>query len=640
MTLKAFLFLLGTAATGLGAEQATYTIAGGLTSLIANGVEMPVKGGFVISFAGGVSASMQPHEQRAQVTRDGLHLSWKGSNSYLNGSKSQFTADWTESDAGVALNGSVTADSPFPGARAFGFSLDAESVDYVIDLPRALFAGGRLEPSGGEISLAQPVDPTFFRSLVDHVALVDAQGNWHLTLAFDRPHPVTVTDVWDPEAGRIYRVRIQLHTGPWSIDDPLKLGLAFKLTGTPHAAAAKLSIDPARPRYPFDGFGGNFRVYQETPIVGYCLDNLQVSWARIDFNAMAWDHDRSAPAPSPPLLRTFALMQRIQQAKTPWILSLWFLPERFYTDPNQSGFGTFGRRIAPDRWPEFLDLLGSYLMYVKSHYGAEPDLFSFNEPDLGVSIGFTGETHRIAIERIGAYLASRGLKTKLLLGDTANPRDSHRFALPAAADPEALRYVGAVSFHSWGDGTPEQYAAWGDLAEWVHRPLLVAEAGVDPGAYQNSVYDSYSYGLKEARQFQELLRYARPQALIYWQFTDDYALVHVGPNNVIEPTPRFWLMKQFVNLTPTRSQAVASSSDQSDVLVSAFVRGNSVAVHVLNLGPERDAAIAGLPVGTWRTVTSTEAAGYQEALATVSGGATPCGLRLPARSLTTLVRKE
>jgi O-glycosyl hydrolase len=99
-------------------------------------------------------------------------------------------------------------------------------------------------------------------------------------------------------------------------------------------------------------------------------------------------------------------------------------------------------------------------------------------------------------------------------------------------------------------------------------------------------------------------------------------------------------MKQFVNLTPTRSQAVASSSDQSDVLVSAFVRGNSVAVHVLNLGPERDAAIAGLPVGTWRTVTSTEAAGYQEALATVSGGATPCGLRLPARSLTTLVRKE
>lgn len=640
MTLKAFLFLLGTTAAGMAAEQATYTIAGGLTSLITSGVEMPVKGEFMISFTGGVSASMQPHEQRAQVTRDGLRLSWKGSNSYLNGSKSQFTADWAESAAGVALNGSVAAGSPFPGARAFGFSLDTESVDYVIDLPRAWFASGRIEPSGGEISLAQPVDPTFFRGSADQIALVDAQGNWRLTLALDRPRPVTVTDLWDLEAGRVYRVRIQLHAGPWPADDPLKLGLTLKLAGTPQAAAAKLTVDPASPRYPFDGFGGNFRVYQETPIAGYCLDNLQVTWARFDFNAVAWDHDRSASAPGAPLLRTFALMQRIQQAKTPWILSLWFLPERFYTDPNQRPFGTFGRRIAADRWPEFLDLLGSYLLYVKSHYGAEPDLFSFNEPDLGVSIGFTGETHREAIKRIGAYLASRGLKTKLLLGDTANPRDSHRFALPAAADPEALGYVGAVSFHSWGNGTPEQYAAWGDLAEWVHRPLLVAEAGVDPGAFQNSTYDSYAYGLKEARQFQELLRYARPQALIYWQFTEDYGLVHVGPNNAIEPTPRFWLVKQFVNLTPAKSQAVASSSDQSDVLVSAFARANVVVVHVLNVGHERDAAIAGLPAGAWRTVTSTEAAGYQEATAAVSGGATPYLLHLPARSLTTLVRKE
>jgi O-glycosyl hydrolase len=640
MTLKTLLFLCGTATSCLAAEQATYNIAGGLTSLIANGVEMPVKGGFVVSFTGGVSASMQPHEQHAQVTRDGLRLSWKGSNSYSNGSKSQFTADWTESDMGVALNGSVSADAPFSGARAFGFVLDTESVDYVIDLPRASFAGGRIEPSGGGIPPMQPGDPTFFRGSVDHVALVDAQGNWRLTLALDRARPVSVTDLWDSEAGRVYRVRIQLHAGSWQIDDPLKLGLTLKLAGVPHAMAANLSVNVAAPRYPFDGFGGNFRVYQETPIVAYSLDNLQVSWARIDFNALAWDHDRSAPTPGPSLLRTFALMQRMQQEKRPWILSLWFLPERFYTDPNQRPFGTFNRRIAPDRWPEFLDLLGSYLQYIKSHYGAEPDLFSFNEPDLGVSIGFTGETHRDAIKRIGAHLASLGLKTRLLLGDTANPRDSHLFALPAAADPEALRYIGAVSFHSWGNGTPEQYAAWGDLAEWVHRPLLVAEAGVDPGAFQNSVFDSYAYGLKEARQFQELLRYARPQTLIYWQFTDDYGLVHVGPNNTIEPTPRFWLMKQFVNLTPVKSQAVTSSSDQSDVLVSAFSRGNAVVVHVLNLGADRDAAIAGLPSGTWRTVTTTETAGYQEAAAAVGGARGPNVLHLPARSMTTLIRKE
>jgi len=47
---------------------------------------------------------------------------------------------------------------------------------------------------------------------------------------------------------------------------------------------------------------------------------------------------------------------------------------------------------------------------------------------------------------------------------------------------------------------------------------------VDPGAYKNRMYDSYAYGLREAAQFQDLLRYARPQALIYWQFTEDYGL--------------------------------------------------------------------------------------------------------------------
>jgi O-glycosyl hydrolase len=333
------------------------------------------------------------------------------------------------------------------------------------------------------------------------------------------------------------------------------------------------------------------------------------------------------------------MMQRVQRMGVPWIISLWSLPERFYTDPNQKPFGTFARQIAPERWPEFLDLLGSYLQYLKAHYGAEPDLFSFNESDLGVNVGFTAETHRDEIKRIGAYLASLGLKTKMLLGDTANPRDSHKFVLAAAADPEAMRYVGAVSVHSWGSGTPAQYGAWGDVAEWLGLPLLVAEAGVDPGAYKNKMYDSYAYGLREARQFQDLLRYARPQALIYWQFTDDYGLVRVGAGGAIEPTGRFWLMKQFVNLSPSKSEVIASSSDQPDVAISAFAKGESVVVHVLNAGPDRESSISGLAHGSWRTVTTTESAGYQEAALTVGEGAGPQSLHLPARSLTTLVRE-
>ena len=636
MLTKAALLALCTAAATLAGERATYDSAGRLTSLISNGVELPVHGGFVVTFTGAPGVSAQPNDQRSPISREDPGQKWEGSVGFPNGSQAQLSVAWSESDAGVALDGSLTSKSPFPG-RAFRFPLDVASVDYVIDLPRASFAGWHLEPSGAPLPDAKPADPRFFSESTAAVSFADAQGKSRLSIALDRPRSVTVTDVWD-SSGRSYRVRIGVLSGPWMMGDTLRLALTLKLAEEPGPAAANLSVDAASGLYPFDGFGGNYRVYADTPIVDYTLKNLQLSWARIEFKAVAWDHDRNAASPSPQVTRDFELMQRIQKMGVPWILSVWFLPERFYTDPNQKPFGTFARQIAPERWPEFLDLLGSYLVYLKAHYGAEPDLFSFNESDLGVNVGFTAETHRDEIKRVGAHLASLGLKTKMLLGDTANPRDSHRFVLAAAADPEAMRYVGAVSVHSWGGGTPEQYGAWGDVGRWLNLPLLVAEAGVDPGAYKNRMYDSYSYGLREAAQFQDLLRYARPRALIYWQFTEDYGLVHVGAGGAIEPTARFWLMKQFANLSPTKSEAVRTSSDNPQVQISAFARKDALVVHVLNSGPDCEAKLSGLPGGSWRTVTTTEMSGYQEGRVKRDGGGAQT-ISLPARSLTTLVQE-
>jgi O-glycosyl hydrolase len=637
MTNKIALLLLA-AVPCFAAERASYDTAGTLTSLISSGVELPVHGEIMVKFTGAPAVTAQPHDQRSPVTRSESVPRWEGTVAFPNGSQAQMAVAWAESDAGVTLDASLTAKSPFPGAAAFKFPVDVEAVDYVIDLPRSSFVGWHIDPTGQVLSAVKPADPTFYSATAPSIAFSDPRGNWKLSITFDQPRKVTVTDTWDG-AGRSFRVRISMLTGTWMVGDSLKVGLTLALAGTPSAPPASLSVDPTAALYPFDGFGGNYRVYAETPVVDYTLDNLHLSWARFEFKAVTWDRDRTLASPGPQLQSDFALMQRVQRMGVPWIISLWYLPERFYTDPNQKPFGTFGRQIAADRWPEFLDLLGTYLVYLKQHYGAEPDLFSFNESDLGVNVGFTAETHRDEIKRIGAYLAKLGLKTKMLLGDTANPRDSHKFVLAAAADPEAMRYVGAISVHSWGNGTPEQYGAWGDVAEWLNLPLLVAEAGVDPGAYKNKMFDSFSYGLKEARQFQELLRYARPQALIYWQFTDDYGLVRVGTGGALEPTGRFWLMKQFVNLTPPRSEAIGTSSDQPDVLLSGFLKGDSVVVHILNTGADREASVSGLPGGSWRTVTTTESSGYQEGSMKGDEAGGPRTIHLPARSLTTLVRE-
>jgi len=635
--LAPLVFAFAAAGIARAVEHATYNSAGGLTSIIRDGAELPVRGELVVSFEGGVNAPLQPHDQRSPITREGTELHWKGVATFPNSAQAQFDAAWTETDDALTLAASVISGGPpAPGTPPMRWPLLVESVDYVLDLPRSAFEGGRIEPAGQPIPPAHGGDPVIFRDTTAGVTFADAQQNWKLALTFDQPRLVTVVDRWDAD-GRSYRVHIRLGGGVWPAGDVWKLGLALKLTGAAHAPVAHLTVDPAAKLYSFDGFGGDYCFNTVTPVADYMLDNLHQAWARLELKAQIWDYERHTQ-PGAALTRDFELMQRVQKMGLPWIISLWRIPERFYVDPNQKPFFTFGRQIAPDRWPEFLDLVGSYLVYLKEHYGTEPDYFSFNEPDLGVSVGFTAETHRDAIKRIGAHFASLGLKTKMLLGDTANPRDSHKYVLPTAADPEAMRYVGAVSVHSWGGGTTAQYNAWRDVGAWLRRPLVVAEAGTDPGSWRNEMFDSYAYGLGEMKQYQDLLREVQPQAIIFWQFTEDYSLVHVvGPGKKIEPTGRFWLMKHFTNLTPLKSNVIASTSDQPDVLVSAFARGDVWAIHILNTGAARDAAIAGLPAGPWRIVVTTETDGFKET------GDTPIAdgtLRLPARSLTTLVRGE
>ncbi|HEY9153691.1 MAG TPA: hypothetical protein VIM69_01085 [Opitutaceae bacterium] len=604
------------------AEKATFDSGGNLASVINRGAELPLHGAPFVEFTGGLTLTAEPHEQSSAVTRDGYALTWRGTANYPNATKTHFVSAWSETSDGLKLSTDLRAES----------TLDLLSVDYVMDLPRTVFVNGPIGDHGEKFPEHRPSNIVFFRADTKSLQVSSADGNWKLTLELDQAHPVSITDEWNKEE-RVYRLRVGLHHGFWTPKEPLHFEMTLKAEAQPHAAVAHVAVKPSKKLYSFDGFGGDYCFEVTTPAVEYTMDNLPSAWARLEFKAFAWDHERNSEI-GPELKRDFELMQRVQKSGAPWILSVWRLPERFYADPNEKPMGTFGRQIPAARWPDFLDLLGSYIEYGKKHYNVEPTLFSFNEPDLGVDIGFTGATHRDAIKRIGEYFAQHGIKTKLLLGDTANPRDSHVFALPTAASDDALRYVGAVSFHSWGNGTAKQYHEWSEVGQWLQLPLIVGEAGSDPGFYRNYAYDSYAYGLRDAEQYQHLLHDAQPQAIVYWQYTEDYGLVRVSADKVVTPTPRFYLMKQFVALTPTKSEVVASESDQPDVLVSAFAKGAALTVHIVNRGADREVELNGLPTGNWQEVTTTEEHGFQEtALST-----TPSTLKVPARSMVSLVK--
>lgn len=521
---------------------------------------------------------------------------------------------------------SVTAQGP----------LNVSAVEFVIDLPRSSFVNGSGTPETGApftLAAVRAAGPVLFSGHTPVLRFQDAARTLALDVAFDQARAASVVDRWDA-LGRSFQLRAAFAQGPVSSGASAALTVSLHLTDThPAPPPVRLTLDASKTRYHFDGFGGNYCWSNSSPIAAYTLNNLKLAWARSEMKVVQWDAQRDHPGPE--LRADLETWRRFQQLGVPFVVSIWWLPERFYTDPYEKSRSGHFRIINPEKWDELLELMGSYLLYAKREYGVEPDLFSFNEANRGVYVGLTPETHTQAIKRIGAYFRKIGLKTQMLLGDTTGMRDTHLFTLDAASDPEAMQYIGAVAFHSWGGGTPEQYTAWGDVAEWLHLPLLVSELGVDGAAYYTRSWDSYDYGLRESKMAQEVLIYARPQGTQFWQFTQDYALAHVGRDGVVEPTARFWLMKHFTDLTPHGSELLTTASDQRNVLFTAFRKDSAYTLHILNLGAARASHLEGLPDGEWQVTETTESAQYQRKAA-VGSGEGRLVLDLPSRSLVSL----
>lgn len=605
------------------AEKAAYDSNGRIIALLSQAEDIEATSQIVAVLPSGKRVPLQVRRENSGARREGP-LAWSAPFALPDGGRGTFALSSDES-AGVRYTVSLTAES----------ALDVEAIEFVVDLPRAPFLGGNIgAPGAAPVPLAsvRPADPAIFHASAAALRIAGPTPALALDVAFDRATASTLVDRWD-ERGRSFQLRASIAAGPLAKGATASLATTLTLANNPPAPPpVHLTLDRAKVRFAFDGFGGNYCWNNSSPIAAYTLANLKPAWARFELKAQSWDRHRDDPPAD--IKADLENMRRVQQMGVPFVISVWWLPERLYTDPYEKPRSAHFRQIDPDHWSDLLDLLGSYLLYAKREYGVEPDLFSFNESNLGIYVGQTPRTHDETIKRIGAHFRKLGLKTKMLLGDATGPRDTHKFILEAAADPEAMQYAGAVAFHSWGGGTPEQYTAWGDAAEWLGLPLLVTELGVDAAAYYTRSYDSYHYGMREARMTLELLTYARPRGTQYWQFTQDYALAHLNQGKV-EPTARFWLMKQFTDLTPHHSEALAIASDAPPVLTAAFRKGRDYTIHILNLGAARTAALEGLPPAEWHVTESTEAAQFRQRAGTASNGEA-YRVELPAHSLITL----
>lgn len=377
---------------------------------------------------------------------------------------------------------------------------------------------------------------------------------------------------------------------------------------------AEITLDTANPGRLFTGLGGNFRLQNprvDPMVIDYCLNNLRVAWGRVEMPWRIWQPEEN----SDPIAdarkgeingRVKSAMQMTRRLKTigmPVIVSAWFPPLwAIDGDPDSyvSRGGIQAFRLDPAKQQVVYKSIADYLVYLKQAYGVEAAMFSFNESDLGIDILHTPQEHADFIKGLGAYFASRGLETKLLLGDNSDAT-TFDFILPALYDEDTHKYIGAISFHSWRGCDDATLRKWATASRTLNVPLVIGEGSTDAAAHKYSeIFAESTFALYEINLYTRICAICQPLSILQWQLTSDYSLLWgegvYGSTGPLRPTQRFWNLKQLAS-TPEDAFAIPLQCDKEEINCAAFgnIARGKYAVHMVNNGAAREVKIKGFP---------------------------------------------
>ncbi|HMB95547.1 MAG TPA: hypothetical protein VKK61_05870, partial [Tepidisphaeraceae bacterium] len=357
----------------------------------------------------------------------------------------------TVKDAGAnscTLDIEVTAES----------DMHLEGVYLFVTVPAADFGQG-----SGELIDAQSAAKANFATTrpandKHYIAGSSAKGarfistNRQVEITFDQPRDVTIQDDRGQSEPSL-TLLFPLSVGDLKSGQKIHATCKIKVSGAVDKSLATVQIDPSQRGSTFAGVGGNFCWGTQVPIVNFYLDNLRVKWARVAMLLPQWqprENDDPTTRPveelGPEIRECLRMASELHRRNIPMIISVWNAPDWALASRNggagAGGANRGGRHV--DKWDGLAKSIGDYLLMFKKVVGDEPQLFSFNESNLGINVLMSPTEHRDMIKLLGAHFASLGLRTKMLLGDANEPR-AVDYVKAALADPEAMKYVGAVS---------------------------------------------------------------------------------------------------------------------------------------------------------------------------------------------------
>ena len=512
-----------------------------------------------------------------------------------------YTLRYTDSAPGVC---DVQIDLTSAAAQTIG------GVYYFVTLPGDNFAGGSPEFIGAVTS--GPTTAPQGSDLSGNCTAIRFSNKNKTAVEIDFPRPlnVVVQRGHGRESGDI-RIYFPILVGNTTAGQTASASFTLKASDVIDLSPVTVTVDPQKLGRTWLGIGGNYRI-QTQPAdsrhIQFIMDNMRVAYGRVAMPWNVWQPDENSPplrennsqtrptrVPGGPMNSVPAAMtiaQTLAQKNIPMIISCWSAPN-WALLPNSAGRR---QRLDPAKWDKICESIGSYLLYLRDNYGAEPQYFSFNESNIGINVLQTSADQDEAIKKLGAHFQSIGLKTKMLLGDTSDVSPIN-FLRVAMNDPDAIPHIGAISFHSWRGATDAQYQKWADAAAKLGVPLFDAEGGNDAQAWgYPAIFREQWYALDEAAEYVRIMRICQPAAILEWQLTENYSVLYVDDAGQLHPTQRFYNLKQF-NLAPAGAVWMSAESSDQRVLPAAFLEKEKgiCVVHLVNNGAERTVTLTGLP---------------------------------------------
>ncbi len=438
--------------------------------------------------------------------------------------------------------------------------------------------------------------------------LIKGNGQ-QLSLSFD-----TLTHITIKKEDSSYVLYLPLQQGSIQNGETGKIDLTIAATGTVDTRPVIFRLNTEDTGRTFTGFGGNFRLQNpktDPQVIDYCLNNMRVAWGRVEMPFQFWQPNKdSHPIDSakmgklhPHVRESMEMAARLAKMNIPVILTAWSAPRWAITGDISRGprpNGVWGNPLDTANMQAIYQSIADYIIYLRDVYDVEVKMFSFNESDLGINIRQTGEEHAQLIKGLGAYFQSRGLSTKMLLGDNSDAT-TYAFIDPAMKDEATHPYIGAISFHSWRGWDKEILQKWADAAAQMKLPLIIGEGSIDAAAWAYpAIFQEQTYAIKEINLYTRLMDICQPLTILQWQLTADYSPLIgggiFGNTDSLHPGQRFWNLKQLASV-PKDLSAMPIATDKP--YISCAAQGNKArhayAIHIVNNGATRQAAVTGFP---------------------------------------------